>query len=92
MNLYKVSQDVNNDYDTYSDFVIACETEEDARNTNPGGYHKWRDNTWFFQYADGTENPDTDYSWCLPKDTKVELIGKAAAGIKGIICTSFHAG
>lgn len=32
MKLYKISQTINNDYDTYDAFVVAAETEEDARN------------------------------------------------------------
>jgi hypothetical protein len=42
MKLFHVSQDVNNDYDTYSDFVIACKDEETARWTHPHEYvEKW---------------------------------------------------
>lgn len=95
MNLYKVSQNVNNNYDTYSDFVVACETEEEARHTNPDpGYYKWHDNEWYFQYSDGTERGEgrKEYSWCDPKEVKIELIGKAAEGVEGVVCASFHAG
>ena len=94
MNLYKVSQNVNNTYDTYSDFIVVCETEDKARHTNPGEYYKWHDDQWFFQYADGTESGEgrKEHSWCDPKDVKVELIGKAKEGIVGVICSSFHAG
>lgn len=31
MNLYLISQDVNNDYDTYDSAVVAAESEEEAR-------------------------------------------------------------
>ena len=33
--LYHVSQSVNNDYDTYSDFVCAAESEDDAKTIHP---------------------------------------------------------
>lgn len=34
MKLWKISQDVNNDWDTYSDGVVAAETMEDAQKIN----------------------------------------------------------
>jgi len=44
MKLYHVSQDKNNDYDTYSDFVICIASEEEARHTIP--YVTWDDGYW----------------------------------------------
>ena len=35
MNLYKVSQTENNDYDTYDAMIVAATTEDVARNTHP---------------------------------------------------------
>lgn len=79
MNLYLISQDVNNDYDTYDSAVVAAKNEEMARNTIPGGLH----NTF-----------EHNCSWVRsPDQVKVELIGKAKAGTKpGVICASFNAG
>ena len=37
MKLYLISQDVNNDYDTYDSAVVAAESEEEARRIVPGG-------------------------------------------------------
>lgn len=82
MNLYHVKQTINNDYDTYSDFVIAANTEEEARNTHPSGNQACWDGT----YAG---------SWVSIRDRHqlvVTHIGKARPGITGIICRSFHAG
>jgi hypothetical protein len=93
MNLYHVTQSQNNDYDTYSDFVVACETEEEARHFYPSGHYKWHDNAWYFQYADGTERvAGICYDWTTPEYIQTKLLGVAAEGIEGIICTSFHAG
>lgn len=96
LNLYKISQNVNTGYDTYSDAVVCAEDEKEAQHVNPGGFYKWHDGQWYFQYSDGTEDKkgaDGDNSWCNPESVKVELIGKAAPKIKkGIICSSFHAG
>ena len=81
MKLFHVSQDVNNNYDTYSDFVIACEDEETAKWTHPNQYEKW----------DGKQEAYS--SWCGINDVKVEYIGEAKEGTTaGIICSSFHAG
>ena len=35
MKLWLISQDVNNNYDTYDSAVVAAETEEEARVTFP---------------------------------------------------------
>jgi hypothetical protein len=37
MNLYLISQDDRDDYDTYDSAVVAAETEEEARSINPSG-------------------------------------------------------
>ena len=85
MNLYLVSQDVNNDYDTYDtydSFVIACETEEEARNTSPDG-GQMTPELWKRPFS----------SWCSsPDHVEIQFIGKAAEGITGVICASFNAG
>ncbi len=94
MKLFHVSQSVNDGYDTYSDFVVACQSEEEAKVIDPSGFYKWHDDSWYFQYANGTEaKEDRLYgSWCLPSQVTVKYLGEAAEGIEGIICTSFHAG
>lgn len=93
MNLYLVSQNKNCFYDTYDSFVVAAETEKEAMETSPSEWYRWHDGKWFFQYADGTEGSESNNnSWCDPKYVKVELIGVAKKGIKGIVCKSFNAG
>ena len=92
MKIYHVSQNVNNGYDTYSNFVVICENEDEARYTNPGGFHKWHDNSWWFQYSDGTEGKQEDDTWCLPSQVEVIYFGESKKNMKGIICSSFHAG
>ena len=81
MNLYLISQEENEGYDTYDSAVVCAETEEQARMIHPyvvdwdGG-----DKTW------GT--------WCAAEDVKVELIGSAVLGTKlpEVVCASFNAG
>lgn len=41
MKIFKISQNVNNNYDTYSDAVVCAETEEEARNTEVGDENTW---------------------------------------------------
>ena len=82
MDLYKISQDENNAYDTYDAAVVAAPDEETARNMDPctGKPRKgWGD------YFSG---------WCSsPDQVTVELLGVAKPGTKtGIIVSSFNAG
>lgn len=44
MFLYLLSQNQNGGYDTYDSCVVAAETEEEAREINPGGI--WSSNVW----------------------------------------------
>jgi hypothetical protein len=80
MFIYLVTQNVNDDYDTYDGFVVIAENEEQARITHPA-YKNW----------DGKSD---DYSsWCDVKDVKVELIGNALEGAEyGVVLYSFNAG
>lgn len=79
MNLYRISQTANDDYDTYDSAVVAAQSEEDARAWHPGGYMivevpEWR-------------------SWTQPENVTVEFLGIAKEGTRrGTICASFNAG
>lgn len=80
MNMYLISQSVNNGYDTYDSAVVVAESEEAARSIHPGGYSNW----------DGeAKNYNT---WCAKDYVNVQLIGTAAENVSGIICASFNAG
>lgn len=80
MNLYRLSQDDETGYDTYSDCVVAAVDEEAARHIRPDGGTEWA------SMFGGT--------WArYPNLVKVELIGTAVEGtVSGVICASFHAG
>jgi hypothetical protein len=80
MNIYKVSQNVNEDYDTYDSFVVIAEDEDSARATHPAGY-EW----------DGTEK-DCYSTWCDAKEAKVELIGATEKAKHEVVLASFNAG
>lgn len=82
MKLFKIWQDVNNDYDTYSDAVVIAADEEDAKKINPNN-------------IDGfvPVKPSEYDSWCGIGDVQVEYLGEAKEGSKrSIVCASFHAG
>jgi hypothetical protein len=80
MNLYRISQKVNIDYDTYDSAVVCAESEEAARSMHPSG-REW-DGAWE-RWGD----------WCAKDDVQVELVGKAEDTIeRGVVCASFNAG
>ena len=80
LNLYLISQDVNEDYDTYDSAIVCAYTGEEAKMIHPSAYQE----DW-----DGSD----DDGWCESKDVKVKLVGVAYAGIKkGIVLASYNAG
>ena len=85
MKLYKISQDVNNDYDTYDSAIVCADNEDIARKIHPSGdacddYSEFQHNHF-------------DCSWCNPEHVKVEYIGEAKEGTElGVILASYNAG
>jgi len=79
MKLWKISQDENDDYDTYDSAVVAAETETEAKMMSPGG---------------GDIRPEPYCSWVGSPDlVTCKYIGEAKDGtLKGVICASFNAG
>lgn len=81
MRLYKLSQNVNNGYDTYDSCIVAAENEDEAAEIHPDGF------------LNNTLENDEWYTWCRIEDVKVEYIGEAKEGIeRGVILASFNAG
>lgn len=86
MNLYLISQKVNNEYDTYDSAVVSAASAKKARNIHPNGNidENWMHNEDFYKY-----------NWCLPEDVTVKEIGVALGAVitvNGVICASFNAG
>lgn len=85
MNLYRISQTQNDDYDTYDSAVVCAESEEEARDLSPdGGVIAWDDEhirgVWF---------------WCDRREAvKVEYLGELDNEqiTTRVICCSFNAG
>lgn len=97
--LWKLSQDVNNDYDTYSDAVVVSSNPVAAKRIHPSvdsqtGEMMFRyveDKGWHWVH-DGAHYGNS--GWAEPKDIQVTCVGEAAAwlGEGGVVCSSFHAG
>lgn len=79
MNLYLISQEYNDDYDTYDSAVVAANTEEEARLIHPSRGLDWDGKN--IAYA----------GWCDSKYVEVDFIGNTDRE-KGVILTSFNAG
>ncbi len=79
MNLYHISQSVNNGWDTYDSAVVAAETAEQAAATHPYEFAAW--DSIFPMWAS------------FPEQVTVKLIGTALEGTTaGVILSSFNAG
>lgn len=85
MNLYLLSQSVNNDYDTFDAVIVCAESELEARKIHP--------------YGDGCDATDPiapryiKEAWVEIKDVHVTLIGVANPGVpKGVVLASFNGG
>jgi hypothetical protein len=90
--LYKISQTVNNEYDTYDSAVVAAEDEEEARHVRMDTCYYLGD-TLYMKLNDGTEVEQSEWDWAHPKDVQVQYIGEAAPTIvAGVIVASFNAG
>ncbi len=78
MNIYKISQTENDDYDTFDSAIVAAETKKDAVMTHP------TDVSW-----DGSDDSDMWTSW---DKVEVEFIGTTDRDLEGVILASFNAG
>lgn len=82
MNLYLISQDENDDWDTYDSAVVAAEGEAEAKAIHPG----------FTPLKDGGRQGDSMWA-SSPENVEAKLIGMAAPFTKqGVILASFNAG
>ena len=95
MNIYKLSQTINDNYDTYDSCVVIAENEKEAVKVHPNGYQNWdtrgqKSESRYFRY----ENFDI-YDWSEIQHIKVELIGVADESLDTeikVVCSSFNPG
>jgi len=86
MKIYKISQNKNDEYDTYISAVVVAKNEDEATRIHPDGSTKWKDSIgWGLESETWVSSPD---------DVIVEFIGNAPKGIKemGVIVASFKQG
>jgi len=97
--LWKLSQNKNSEYDTYSDAVVVSSNPVAAKRIHPGvdshtGQMMFRyveDEGWHW-ICDGAHYSNN--CWADPKDIQVTCVGEAAdwLGEGAVVCRSFHAG
>jgi hypothetical protein len=100
MNLYLITQDLVEGYDTYDSAVVVAETEDDARKIHPSPFVTHvKDGRWMGTYSEGL-NVSGEYvnddgtDWVMYGDIehiKVECLGETSKE-KGMILASFNAG
>lgn len=94
MNLYKISQDINNGYDTFDSAVVVAESALSASRIHPQYYGSWQKNKTLEEFwAD--ESGCNWTSWVKsPADVKVDYLGIAEDSLEAgtIIVSSFNAG
>lgn len=91
MNIYKISQNVNKDYDSYDSAVVFAENEEQAKRIHPDRDYRWKDDGWVGRDGDKTI---ATWSWADITDVKVEYLGIAHRDIidPSVIVASCNAG
>jgi hypothetical protein len=91
MKLWLISQEANNDYDTYDSAVVVAPDETAAKSRHPGESYFWKDGAW------QTESGHKEFSrgsWAPPEQVTAKCIGEAAPDLAlgEIVCASFNAG
>ena len=93
MNLYKLSQTVNNDYDTYDSCVVVAKTEQDAKLMHPADGSIFPAGRWSNSGLIPYYRTHVFYfDWALPENVNVTLIGTTNSTEAEVIIASFNAG
>ena len=102
MNLYLISQSFTSGYDTYDSAVVAAESAQEARETNPSEFVTHHKNgKWMGTYSSSAINGsggkeyvanNSDWpSFSSINKVSVKFLGKTKLD-SGVICASFNAG
>jgi hypothetical protein len=99
MNLYLISQDENDDYDTFDSAVVAAKNEEDARTINPCEFVTHvADGKWMGTYSGGACKGKAyerdSHSWVSYSSIwiiSVKYLGTTKLK-RGVVLSSFNAG
>ena len=92
LKLWKISQDVNDGYDTFDCAVVVARGHSAASMVHPVGDKVYWNGTDWLWADDHTEFGLND--WAKPVDVTVQHIGDAGPGLEegDVICASFNAG
>jgi hypothetical protein len=91
LNLYKITQSANDDYDSYDSAIVAATSEEKAKLIHPSNWTNKNQPEW---YEDDNEIKAV-HDWTTPDNVQVELIGVVTNDkIKNgdVVVASFNAG
>ena len=96
LNLYLISQDVNNNYDTFDSAVVAAASEYAARLTYPSKWREdnisWNGSKWFRYLDDGRVLDYSASTWTSPDNVSVQFLAAGYEGPAGTVLASFNAG
>lgn len=95
MNIYRISQNVNVDYDTYDSAIVVAKDEDEARKIHPDGLvYSYNPITHLYDLPWWKNEEYKNRTWCWKlEDVEVELVGITDLYDNGeILCASFNAG
>ena len=95
MNIYKLSQTINDDYETFDSCVVIAENEEEAIKIHPNGRQNWDTRGQVIEDSYCKYENFNINDWAEMEDIKVELIGIADKSLDTeikVVCSSFNAG
>lgn len=95
MKLYHLINTETSGYDTYSDMVIAANTEEDAVHVSKVKtymYSEWPNYPESKEFIWKNYYDESLVSGCWAVNPKVILIADQTTEPEGVVCSSFHAG
>lgn len=98
MNIYKIFQTVNDDYDTFDAAIVLANNEEEAKRMHPGlhwgGFYEWNEekNCWLTDNYRKEIVPHHNHDWAPIEKIQVELIGTSPEDKPRVILASFMAG
>jgi len=98
--LWKLSQDENDDYETYDSAVVVSTDPVRASMVHPARFSDTREVMFKFDQVSDVwrcttygESGDNG-SWCRPNDVKAVCVGEAASFLNDgdVVCSSYNAG
>ena len=100
--LWKLSQDENNDYESYDSAVVVAPDRMSASMVHPARFSDTKEMMFEFDRTgecwrhtfDGERLGPNNGGWCRPNDVTVVCIGKAADHLSAgdVVCSSYNPG